>query len=163
VCRSPLRFRSAAFYPHQPNLNCGPSASQGFPERGLQSASRLTRPCGSGINSALLSLSSDRLLKNLRCTRKRRHPTTKLTDSRPAVNAGNQSDALQPERIGSRRGWRLFGGAFCYTTFRRLDSPVSGGTLSLRPLRSLRQKNLTTENAQIAEKTRTRSAEPRGE
>ena len=37
-------------------------------------------------------------------------PTTKLTDSRlQPKNASRQSGARHPGRIGSRRGWRLFG------------------------------------------------------
>jgi hypothetical protein len=51
----PYHFNLLPRPKHQRNFNCAPSTSQIFPERRLQSASRLTGLGGSGINSALQS------------------------------------------------------------------------------------------------------------
>jgi hypothetical protein len=39
--------------------------------------------------------------------------TIKVTDSRLEVDVGSQSDVRKPGHVGSRQGWRLFGGPHC--------------------------------------------------
>jgi hypothetical protein len=82
------------------------------------------------VHEITMPIATRRLVNRIRMVRTL-PPNEKLTDSRLTVNIGGQSDVRQPERTGSRRRGRLFGGASGYTTFGRLDSPGSGGTLSL--------------------------------